>query len=58
VLALRRDALKAVNHFFKHLCAMAVAMTWWIWVLAVAVSWFGVSIAVVGLWAALHRSPR
>jgi hypothetical protein len=33
----------------------AFGMAWWIWVLAATCGWFGVSVAIGGLWAALHR---
>jgi hypothetical protein len=36
----------------------AVGMAWWIWALAATGGWFGISVAIGGLWAALHRSPR
>jgi hypothetical protein len=36
----------------------AAGMAWWIWVLAATGGWFGISVAIGGLWAALHRSPR
>jgi hypothetical protein len=38
--------------------AEAVGMAWWLWVIAATGGWFGVSVAIGGLWAALHRSPR
>jgi hypothetical protein len=36
----------------------AAGMAWWLWVLAVTGGWFWLSVAVAGVWAALHRSPQ
>jgi hypothetical protein len=36
----------------------AAGMAWWIWALAATGGWFGISVAIGGLWAALHRSPH
>ena len=35
---------------------MLPGMAWWIWALAATNAWFGVSVAIGELWAALHRS--